>query len=310
MTFANRKSWFDQSRPTLESLETRSLLSGVHGAVGARVADHHPAIVSTAPKAAASAKSSSSSETHLVAKLADANGVSTVTGTARFESEMKKGVAVRELSVEVKGATAGSAIQVTATDAKGTVSVLGTITVKADGTGKLKLTKKSPDILAGSSISLSTTDSAGVATTLATGIFAVPTKGSGSGHDSSEDHTETKLAATLTDPASTLNGTACFESETEHGLIVSELSVQLKGGTLGAVIDVSISVDGTSPATSIGRITIGADGTGKLKLNKTAPAITSASMISLSTVSTSTDGTETLTPITNATFATVTRPSR
>lgn len=311
MTFGNRKSWFERSRPTLESLESRSLLSGVHGAGGARVADHHPAIVSTAPKtAAASARSSSSSETHLVAKMADASGVSTVTGTAKFESEMKKGVAVRELSVEVKDATAGSVIQVTATDAKGTVSALGTITVKANGTGKLKLTTKSPDILAGSNISLSSTDSTGVVTTLATGTFVVPTKGSGAGHDSTGDHSEAKLAASLTDPASTLTGAACFESETEHGLVVSELSVQLKGGTPGAVIDVSISVDGTSPATSIGRITIGANGTGKLKLNKTAPAITSASVISLSTVSTATDGTVTVTPITNATFATVTKPSR
>lgn len=311
MTFGNRKSWFEQSRPMLESLESRSLLSGVLGAVGARSADHPPAIVSSAPKAApVSAKSSSFSETHLVAKLFDANGVSTVTGTAKFESEMKKGVPVRELSIEVKGAIAGSVIQVTATDAKGTVSVLGTITVKTDGTGKLKLTTKSPDILAGSSISLSSTDSSGVATTLATGSFAVPTKGSGSGHDLSGDHTETKLAASLADPASTLTGTACFESETEHGLVVSELSVQLKGGTPGAVIDVSISADGTSPGTSIGRITIGADGTGKLKLNKTAPAVTSASVISLSTVSTATDGTVTVTPITNSTFATLTKPNR
>jgi hypothetical protein len=278
--------------------------------VGARIADHPPAIVSTAPKlASASAKSSSASETQLVANLADANGVSTVTGTAKFESELKKGVPVRELSIEVKGATAGSMIQVTATDAKGTVSVLGTITVKPDGSGKLKLTAKAPDILAGANLSLNGTDSAGNVTTLASGIFAVPAKGSGSGHDSSSEHIETKLAASLVDTASKLTGTACFESETEHGLVVSELSVQLKGGTPGAVIDVSISVDGTSPATSIGQITIGADGTGKLKLNKTAPAVTSASVISLSTVSTAADGTVTMTPITKATFAPVTRTS-
>jgi hypothetical protein len=313
MTFGKRKAWIEQTRLTLESLETRSLLSGIHGAVGAHVADHHPAVVSTtaAKSTAVTAKSSSSSnETHLVANLTDATGVSKVTGNAKFESEMKKGVAVRELSVEVKGATAGSVIQVTATDTKGTVSVLGSITVKADGSGKLKLTAKSPDILAGSSIALNTTDAARTVTTLASGIFAVPAKGSGSGHDSSGDHTETKLTASLVDPASKLTGSACFESETEHGLVVSELSVQLKGGTPGAVIDVSISIDGTTAATSIGRITIGADGTGKFKLNKTAPAVTSTSVITLSTVSTATDGTVTVTPITNATFAATAKPSR
>lgn len=201
-------------------------------------------------------------------------------------------------------------IQVSATDTKGIASVLGTITVKADGSGKLKLTAKAPDILAGSSISLYTTDSAGAVTSLASGIFAVPSRGSGSGHDSSGDHTEIKLAASLVDPASKLTGSACFESETEHGLVVSELSVQLKGGTPGAVIDVSISVDGTGPATSIGRITIRADGTGKLKLNKTAPAVTATSVVTLSTVSTATDGSVTVTPITNATFAATTKTSR
>ncbi|QDU26640.1 hypothetical protein ETAA8_17210 [Anatilimnocola aggregata] len=312
MTIGKRKSWIEQSRLTLESLETRSLLSGIHGAATARVPDHHPAIVSTAAakSTAVAAKSSSvKSETHLVANLADATGASKVTGTAKFESELKRGVPVRELSVEVKGATAGSVIQVTATDAKGTASVLGSITVKADGSGKLKLTAKSPDILAGSSISLNSTDAAGTVSTLASGIFAVPTKGSGSGHDSS-DHTETKLAAKLVDPASKLTGSVCFESETEHGLVVSELSVQLKGGTPGAVIDVSISLDGKSPASSIGQITIGADGTGKLKLNKTAPAVTATSVITLSTVSTATDGSVTVTPITNATFATVPKPGR
>lgn len=313
MTLGKRKSWLEQTRLTLESLETRSLLSGIHGAATARVAEHPPAIVSTvaAKSAAVTARSaSSSSETHLVANLADATGASKVTGTAKFESELKKGVVVRELSIEVKGATAGSVIQVTATDAKGTVSVLGSITVKANGSGKLKLTAKSPDILAGSSISLNTADSAGAVTTLASGIFAVPTKGSGSGHDSSGDHTETKLAASLADPASKLTGSACFESETEHGLVVSELNVQLKGGTPGTVIDVSISVDGTSAATSIGRITIGADGTGKLKLSKTAPAVTATSVITLSTVSTATDGSVTVTPITNATFAATTKATR
>ena len=48
MTLGKRKSWLEQTRLTLESLETRSLLSGIHGAVGAHVSDHHPAIVGTA----------------------------------------------------------------------------------------------------------------------------------------------------------------------------------------------------------------------------------------------------------------------
>lgn len=35
MTIGKRKSWLEQSRLTLESLESRSLLSGIHGAATA-----------------------------------------------------------------------------------------------------------------------------------------------------------------------------------------------------------------------------------------------------------------------------------
>src|SRR6476620_8783533 len=54
---------------------------------------------------------------------------------------------------------------------------------------------------------------------------------------------ETHLVATLADPAnaSGVTGTAKFESETEHGLVVSELSVKVKGATPGSTIDVTLS---------------------------------------------------------------------
>jgi hypothetical protein len=308
MMSGKRKLWIEQTRLTLESLETRSLLSGFHGVVAPRVVDHQVAIVSSSSSAAKSTavvarSDSSKSETHLVATLADPTGVSKVTGTAKFESELKRGVAVRELNVEVKGATPRSLINVSITDASGNITDLGRITVKANGTGSLKLTSRSPNVLVDSVISLSSTDSAGAITTLASGKFATPIKGSGGSHDDGGDHSETHLAATLADPGSSLRGSACYESETEHGLVVTELSIELKGGTPGAVIDVSLAADGTSQSTSIGQITIGADGKGRLKLRATAPAVTTSSVISLSTVSTAAGGTVTVTPITSATFA-------
>lgn len=297
-----RKFWLEKSRLAVESLEARSLLSGLHAMVTPKVASHAPAVVSSAkPVSSAPAAKSpeAKSETHLSATLADPSGASAVTGSVKFESELKRGVAVNELNVQVKGATAGSVLTVTATDSAGVTTTLGQITVKANGTGQLKLSSKAPDLVAGTVISVSATDTAGVTTVLASGTLATPVKTPGGSPGS---HSETHLKASLVDPASTLTGKASYESETERGLVVTEFCVELKGGTPGAVIDVSLSVDGTSAATSIGRITIGADGKGKLKLTSTAPAVTTSSVITLSTVTTA-DGTETLTPITSATFA-------
>ena len=71
-------------------------------------------------------------------------------------------------------------------------------------------------------------------------------------------------------------------------------------GAKDPTFDVSLDANGTGPSTSIGKITVGADGTGRLKLTTNVPAITTSSIITLS--ATAADGTPT-TAITSATFA-------
>lgn len=310
-----KKPSIKRKRLILECLESRSLLSGFHTPFAVHIADHHPEIVSTLGATVRGAVTAANSageqgETHLVATLADPAGVSKVTGTARFESETENGVAASELSIHVKGGTPGATIDVAIADSTGTSVSVGQIVVNADGTGQLKLKSNVPTVTASSVISLSTTDAAGVTTLLASGTFAVPTGNPCGSHEHEGEQNETHLMASLADPSSKLTAMAHYESETEHGSAVSKLNVFIKGATPGAVIDVSLAADSTSPSTSIGQITIGADGTGRLKLNSGLPTVTSTSVITLSAVTTASDGTITTTPITSATFAVPTHTAR
>ncbi|MCE9526540.1 MAG: hypothetical protein K8R36_10850 [Planctomycetales bacterium] len=294
-------------------MEFRSLLSGFH-TPHVHLADHHPAVVSTGASVrgalAASKSAEAQSETHLVATLADPAGTSTVTGTARFESETENGVVVSQLGIQVQGGTLGTTIDVAISDSTGTSVSVGQIVVNADGTGQLKLTSNVPTVTANSVISLSTTDAAGVTTLLASGTFAGRTGIPCGSHDHGGEQNETHLMASLADPNSQLTGRVHFESETESGAAVSKLHVVIKGGTPGAVIDVSIAPDSTSASSSIGQITIGENGTGRLMLTMGVPAVTSTSVITLSAVTTAADGKVTTTPITSATFAVPTHTAR
>ncbi len=290
-----------------ESLEFRSLLSGFH-APHVHIADHHPAIVSTAGASvrtavAAARSAGAQSETRLVAILADPAGTSTVTGAARFRSGSENGVAISQLSIQVRGGTPEAKIDVTIADSTGTSVSVGQIVVSADGTGQLKLTSGVPAVTASSVISLSTTDAAGATTLLASGTFAVPTGNPCGLRGHGGEQSVTHLTASLADPSSQLIGTARYKSGIESGTAASKLNVAVKGATPGAVIDVSLAADATSTSVSVGQITIGADGTGRLKLNTGLPAVTSTSVITLSAVTTAVDGTVTTTPITSATFA-------
>lgn len=287
-----------KARLSIESLEARSLLSGLHSVVPSPIINYTAAHVST--KTAAAAATNQHTETHLTATLADPSGISTVTGSAEYEAETEKGIAVKQLNVQIKGGTPGAILDVTISDSTGNKVAVGQMTVKTDGSAQLNLSANLPDVVANSVITLSTTDATGATTVLSSGLFAAPSTKSDGSHSEQND---THLKASIIDPNSTLTGSAYFESETEHGLVVSQLKVKLKGGVPGTVIDVSIAADSKSAASSVGQITIGADGSGQLKLSKGAPGITATSVITLSTVTTAADGTIMLTPITSANFA-------
>jgi hypothetical protein len=276
---------------SVETLESRRLLSGFQTVEQSHCSDSRPAIVSSP------SSSSHSSETHLTASLSDPSGGSKITGFAKLETEIKQGTVVNEFKVQIVGATAGEVVNIAVTNSAGQSTPVGTIIIGALGVGKLEVKQGLPTMVAGDVVSLSQTDAAGVVTQLATGTLAAPT-------NTPPIHQETKLRATLVDTASRLTGKAEYESETEHGLVFSKLEVEVKNGTPGAKIDVSITVDATSSSVSVGTILVGSKGKGKLTLRSKVPAITTASVITLSSITTASDGTVTLTPITSSAFAT------
>jgi hypothetical protein len=213
-----------------------------------------------------------------VATLVDPAKLNGVTATAKFESEIKKGITVGELNVQVKGAKPNDRIDVQITNTTtGTPVSIGTINVKANGTGQLKLKSNSLVVAAGSEITLvSKADN----TVLASGPFATRVSKPEGTDDHSGEQNETRLTAT-TDHSIALIGTAKYESETEHGLVVSECSVSVKGGKPGTEVDVLLAPDATTPGVSIGKITVGADGTGRLKLKTNAPTVSKGSVLTL-----------------------------
>jgi hypothetical protein len=319
----------------IESLERRSLLSAIHSIAQAPIvaASHAPAIVAPSATAAvvnrlnashsSGVQASEQNETHLQATLADSTGVNSTTGIVSYESETEHGVVVSQLNVAVKGAAPGDVVSVSIPDANGLPVVVGQFTTATDETGKLTLSSNPhgtlqqplpanfPAVSAGTVISLSVTDpTTNVTTVIASGAFAAPTSNPEGGHSKNTEN-ETHLSASLADPASTLKACATFETGTEHGLTVTEFKVTVKGGTPGAVIDVAIN-DGLGNNLSVGQITIGADGTGRLSLSSNPhgksqlqlptnfPTVASGSMITLSTVDPVTGAT---TPITSAALA-------
>ncbi len=280
-------------RLAMESLEARQLLSGFDS-VAPSPASQHAAIVSTSNKSPVTTVAAKSTEVHLTAVLANTVSTSTMTSNAQYESETEHGVVVRQLAVNVKGGTPNDVINVTITTTVGTTSTvlpIGKITVAADGTGQLKLSPTAPEVAANSVISFSVTDKAGLTKVIAKGTFVASVET----HDSSES--ETELMASLADTKSTLKSTAQYESETEHGLVVSKLNINITGAVAGAVIDATI--DGKS----VGTITIGANGVGQLKLTTNVPTITTKSILTLSAVTKAANGSTILTPIVSGTFA-------
>lgn len=87
-------------------------------------------------------------------------------------------------------------------------------------------------------------------------------------HADSGQVQETRLTATLSDPRglSPVTGTARYQSETEHGVVVSEFNVRVQGANPGDTLDVSIA-DSSGNSVSVGKITVAADGSGKLSLS-------------------------------------------
>jgi len=282
-----------KSRLSFESLETRSLLSGMHAVevhAGGTLDAHVPGIVSLHGGAHAN------SVTNLRASLSDPTGASDVMGQVHLQTKALHGTTSSSLAVNVRGATAGDTIDV-ALDG----TSVGQITVGADGTGSLRLRSSSLIASAGSVVTLSqtTTDDTGadITTDLASGTLA--RVGRRLGLDD-VTHEASRLVASATDATSGLSVRATSESETEDGNTENNLNVLVRGGTPGSMIDVSLG-DDAGGSTSLGQVTVNNAGVGHLSLHDLSTAIASGNTLDLSTINA--DGT--LTPLTSAVFSLV-----
>jgi hypothetical protein len=117
----------------------------------------------------------------------------------------------------------------------------------------------------------------------------------------SHAHSVTNLRASLSDPtdASDITGNVHFQTKTLHGTTSSTLHVNVSGATAGDTIDVSL--DGTN----VGQITVGADGTGHLKLKSGSLTASAGSVITLSQTTTDDTGADVTTDLASGTLSKV-----
>lgn len=260
----------------VEFLETRTVPSAT-----AELGAAHVAEVNSAPHNSPRVQGAASveTETHLAGPLTSNDPKVTATGSVAFESATHGTTTSSEFHVKVTGLAAVTTYDVTVVNGIDKF-VVGTIKTDATGTGQLELETGStshplplnfPVISAASTVTVGTNLSAKLA------ALTPPT---GAGGQTSEPHTETHLQAALNDPKSTtaISGRAEFESETEHGSVVSVLKVSVKKAPPGAKLDVMIG------SFKAGTITVDASGNGSLLLSPVSadfPALNTTSPITL-----------------------------
>lgn len=247
----NRRS----NRLFVEALEGRRLLASIAGMENAETESEHGDLVSTSHS-----RSNDSNEIHYSGKLLPADATSTAKGRVEFESESEKGIQKSEFKASVSGLEANANYTVNVDGAD-----VGTIHTNSAGVGKLVRKSGAPAVVEGSVVNINDASGATVlSTTLSSGAAPIGTTSkslaSSSVGDTSSQSTHTELKAKLADPAgvSKLRGEAEYESETEHGLVVSKFSVSVKGGTPGETIDVKVD------DVLVGSITLDSLGRGRL----------------------------------------------
>lgn len=213
-------------------------------------------------------------ETRLATTLTDSTGTNTADGFASFVSKTVNGVTSKQFDVAVSGAVAGAKLTVNV----GGVDV-GTITVSDNGTGSLSFSTNPKTGQTTFPANFPATVDATTAVKLGTnlnGTLAIVAKGPcgpGQGPGTGTGTTVTdvvRLGASLSDSTgtSTLKANVSYNSATVNGTVMSAFRVCVSGGTAGQVVDVSISstdaTTGVVTTTSVGKITLDANGRGQL----------------------------------------------
>lgn len=209
------------------------------------------------------------SETRLATTLTDSTGTNTAVGFASYVSKTVNGVTNKQFDVAVSGAVAGAKLTVNV----GGVDV-GTITVNDNGTGSLSFSTNPKTGQTSFPANFPTTVDATTAVKIGTdlnGTLAAITKPCPPGTGTGVTVTDvTRVAASLSDSTgtSTLKANVSYNSATVNGTVMSAFRVCVSGGTAGQVVDVTLSstdaTTGVVTTTSVGKITLDANGRGQL----------------------------------------------
>jgi hypothetical protein len=271
-----RKTKLSLRTSTIERLEDRALLSASGLMRGAQFSPPKPTpsfIAAAGQISHSQASQSANSEVHLTATL---TGTSAATGAVSYESETDDGQTKTSLVISISGEKAGAVVNVSVVPTAGATAIaLGSITVGADGTGKLVVSSNPkaanqfpagvPTLAAGASVTLDD----GLSGTLATATHG----GDGDGHEhDGGDSGGVCLTATLSGTGTTATGTVSYHSETDDGVTNSSLVVSVSGEKTGTVINVSVVPTTGATPIALGTITVGADGTGKLVVSSNPKA--------------------------------------
>ncbi len=205
--------------------------------------------------------------TGLATTLTDSTGTNTAVGFASYVTKTVNGVTTKQFDVSVSGAVAGAKLTVNV----GGVDV-GTITVNDNGTGRLSFATNPKTGQTAFPANFPATVDSTTAVKLGTdlnGTLAKVTKPCGPGTGVTVTDV-TLVAAKLSDSTGTspLKAHVSFSSANVNGTVMSAFRVCVSGGTAGQVVDVTISsTDATTGAvtkTSVGTITLDANGRGQL----------------------------------------------
>jgi len=266
---SRKKKHLVGARLGVESLETRSLLSALHGAAAlhSQADAHRPAWVGTAHAGQSHGQGGEHSATLLTTKLTDTDG--TAIGSARFATHQQHGTTVSTLTVQVRDAAPGTPLDVSIDGTS-----IGTITPDAEGEGRLVLSSNPHGEQQPLPTTLTITSGSVVTVGTATGTFAMQTKTdhghhheSTSGENQGDAHKQvvTQLSGQLTNADSTLTGFVRYMTRTGNGKTSSQLQIHVEGATPGATLDVSV-VDSNGTTVSLGQITADEDGEASLTL--------------------------------------------
>jgi hypothetical protein len=247
----NRRSLVRSKPLGFDSLESRSLLSGLHGAASFHAGiDHAPALIGGHRGGPSNGQAGDHVSSVLVAKLTDAN--SDLAGSASVATIDRNGTAITVLKVHVHGATGDAPLDV----AIGGTPV-GTVALTKEGAGTLILTSGTNTRGHIGTLPAGLTIEEGSAITVGTaeGTFA----------KRPDPPVIVRLGTKLTNADGEVVGFASYMTRTFNGTTTSRLAIHVRNAVPDEELNVSV-VDKNGATVDLGTITADEEGEAKLIL--------------------------------------------